>query len=214
MSDCHHPEIRPSMEPEDRERRAQRCVLCGAEFVLASRLDASQKAIGIIYGLAERLPPDVDISAWLREIQEVCGQVWTVPIAAKMDMAPLGRCGKCGSPIWPSELTGTTCNCVVERQCSFSAAVFEDGVHHPCVRRHGHKGPHELSPGHYIHTDEDVSLCEDCPPVGYPTDKTRCLPCPRRVAPPEYAEPPSCGHREGWKVCILPPGHSGGHLSG
>lgn len=23
-------------------------------------------------------------------------------------------------------------------------------------------------------------LCEDCPPVGYPTDKTRCLPCPRR----------------------------------
>lgn len=25
-------------------------------------------------------------------------------------------------------------------------------------------------------------LCEDCPPVGYPTDKTRCLPCPRRSA--------------------------------
>lgn len=24
-------------------------------------------------------------------------------------------------------------------------------------------------------------LCEDCPPVGYPTDKTRCLECPRRV---------------------------------
>lgn len=23
------------------------------------------------------------------------------------------------------------------------------------------------------------SLCEDCPPVGYPTDKTRCDPCPR-----------------------------------
>jgi Lar family restriction alleviation protein len=23
-------------------------------------------------------------------------------------------------------------------------------------------------------------LCDDCPPVGYPTDKTRCLPCPRR----------------------------------
>ena len=26
-------------------------------------------------------------------------------------------------------------------------------------------------------------LCEDCPPVGYPTDKTRCSPCPRRRKP-------------------------------
>ncbi len=25
-------------------------------------------------------------------------------------------------------------------------------------------------------------LCDDCPPVGYPTDKTRCDPCPRRSA--------------------------------
>lgn len=24
------------------------------------------------------------------------------------------------------------------------------------------------------------ALCEDCPPVGYPTDETRCSPCPRR----------------------------------
>ena len=22
--------------------------------------------------------------------------------------------------------------------------------------------------------------CDDCPPVGYPTDKTRCIPCDRR----------------------------------
>jgi hypothetical protein len=29
--------------------------------------------------------------------------------------------------------------------------------------------------------DETAALCEDCPPVGYPTDKTRCTPCPRRV---------------------------------
>lgn len=28
----------------------------------------------------------------------------------------------------------------------------------------------------------DPTLCDDCPPVGYSTDKTRCLPCPRRVA--------------------------------
>lgn len=26
----------------------------------------------------------------------------------------------------------------------------------------------------------DTGLCSDCPPIGYPTDKTRCLPCPRR----------------------------------
>lgn len=25
-------------------------------------------------------------------------------------------------------------------------------------------------------------LCEGCPPVGYPTEKTRCLPCPRRAS--------------------------------
>jgi hypothetical protein len=25
-------------------------------------------------------------------------------------------------------------------------------------------------------------LCEGCPPVGYPTDKTRCTECPRRAA--------------------------------
>ena len=30
-----------------------------------------------------------------------------------------------------------------------------------------------------------AALCDDCPPLGYPTDKTRCLECPRRV-PPEF----------------------------
>ncbi len=33
---------------------------------------------------------------------------------------------------------------------------------------------------------EDV--CGDCPPVGYPTDRTRCTPCPRRTAEPEHEE--------------------------
>jgi len=28
---------------------------------------------------------------------------------------------------------------------------------------------------------EGDGLCEDCPPVGYPTDRTRCAPCPRRA---------------------------------
>ena len=26
----------------------------------------------------------------------------------------------------------------------------------------------------------DPDLCSDCPPDEYPTDKTRCSPCPRR----------------------------------
>jgi hypothetical protein len=29
------------------------------------------------------------------------------------------------------------------------------------------------------------SMCSDCPPVGYPTDKTRCSDCPRRALPQE-----------------------------
>ena len=32
--------------------------------------------------------------------------------------------------------------------------------------------------------------CEDCPPIGYPTDKTRCIPCPYgRSTPPKLSEP-------------------------
>lgn len=30
--------------------------------------------------------------------------------------------------------------------------------------------------------DAADSLCSDCPPIGYPTDETRCAPCPRRAA--------------------------------
>ena len=37
-------------------------------------------------------------------------------------------------------------------------------------------------------TDEELfgktALCGDCPPEGYSTDKTHCLPYPRRVIPP------------------------------
>ena len=29
--------------------------------------------------------------------------------------------------------------------------------------------------------NSDPTLCEDCPPVGYSTDNTRCGPCPRRA---------------------------------
>jgi hypothetical protein len=31
-------------------------------------------------------------------------------------------------------------------------------------------------------------LCSDCPPAGYPTDKTRCAECPRRS--PDTRQPP------------------------
>lgn len=30
-------------------------------------------------------------------------------------------------------------------------------------------------------TNLATETCEDCPPIGYPTDKTRCAPCPRRA---------------------------------
>lgn len=36
-----------------------------------------------------------------------------------------------------------------------------------------------LSPPSPENRKAESSLCEDCPPVGYPTDKTRCEPCPR-----------------------------------
>lgn len=34
-------------------------------------------------------------------------------------------------------------------------------------------------------------LCEDCPPIGYPTDKTRCEPCPRSAAPEPHEGTPT-----------------------
>ena len=39
------------------------------------------------------------------------------------------------------------------------------------------------------------TLCEDCPPVGYPTDETRCMPCPRRFdANPARVDPRDPDH--------------------
>lgn len=29
----------------------------------------------------------------------------------------------------------------------------------------------------------EETLCSDCPPVDYPVDYTRCIPCPRRKEP-------------------------------
>lgn len=33
-----------------------------------------------------------------------------------------------------------------------------------------------------LHDVAGTDFCEDCPPVNYPTDKTRCADCPRRAA--------------------------------
>lgn len=49
-----------------------------------------------------------------------------------------------------------------------------------------------------------IATCEDCPPVGYPTDKTRCAVCPYRAPP--YGEwcrnPKACA---GKGYCPLDP---------
>lgn len=39
---------------------------------------------------------------------------------------------------------------------------------------------------------EAAPLCDDCPPADYPTDKTRCLPCPRRAHRYERKECEAC----------------------
>lgn len=36
-----------------------------------------------------------------------------------------------------------------------------------------------LNPSEPESEDPDSLMCSDCPPVGYPTDKTRCSECPR-----------------------------------
>lgn len=47
-----------------------------------------------------------------------------------------------------------------------------------CLRAAKNEGDSEVGAGIAA---MDPTLCDDCPPVGYPTDKTRCLPCPRRA---------------------------------
>lgn len=44
-----------------------------------------------------------------------------------------------------------------------------------------------------LYHGEAPPLCSDCPPVGYPTDRTRCAPCPRRGGPPMTTAPTQVG---------------------
>lgn len=52
-------------------------------------------------------------------------------------------------------------------------------------------------------------LCSDCPPVGYPTDITRCLPCPRRSEARTY---PGGRTKEEWSVIAEANERSTAHL--
>lgn len=62
-----------------------------------------------------------------------------------------------------------------------------------------------------IDSPEDLpQLCEGCPPIDYPTDTTRCAPCPRRLAVKASRE--CClDDPGGGFVCTLPKGHAGQH---
>jgi hypothetical protein len=48
-----------------------------------------------------------------------------------------------------------------------------------------------------------VETCSDCPPVGYPTDKTRCDPCPRRSSAGNAREDSTCYVSRSEVRCIL-----------
>ena len=39
-------------------------------------------------------------------------------------------------------------------------------------------------------------LCSDCPPSGYPTDRTRCAECPRKATLADVVLPTYCGCNE------------------
>ena len=45
-----------------------------------------------------------------------------------------------------------------------------------------------------------TDLCDDCPPIGYVTDRTRCLPCPRHACKCHYCNDTgmiACRSRDG-----------------
>lgn len=50
-------------------------------------------------------------------------------------------------------------------------------------------------------------LCSDCPPYGYPTDKTRCLPCPRMLQRDPHAAPQSLHQQRRTGPPLIPLGY-------
>lgn len=73
-----------------------------------------------------------------------------------------------------------------QRQCDFAVNVTKTAMHFEGLTRETFL---ELigTAWNVLEASENEArvkcgeLCKDCPPVGYPTDDTRCMPCPRRA---------------------------------
>lgn len=92
-----------------------------------------------------------------------------------------------GFTIVEAELVGTGRKPTEYTHCKVVGAVYEPITRgkrkgEPNWRKpvEGTKYVYYLSTSHSDRSAQGTSLCSDCPPVGYPTDKTRCTPCPRR----------------------------------
>lgn len=62
-------------------------------------------------------------------------------------------------------------------QKAYEADVARQPTYHDGKPR---KAWHELGEVEQWSWNRPQNLCEDCPPADYPTDATRCTPCPRR----------------------------------
>lgn len=50
-----------------------------------------------------------------------------------------------------------------------------------CAKIADKTGPDDTTGENVAERIRAAKACGDCPPVGYPTDETRCTPCPRRT---------------------------------
>lgn len=105
-----------------------------------------------------RMPSDEELLKWAGEEQFFlfCDEDEFLQIAREV----LSRYGG-GQPATNTEPT--------KRPYAQSATLGEYGIIPECDTRSA--------------ASAQPTRCEDCPPVGYPTDKTRCAPCDRRAAP-------------------------------
>lgn len=73
-----------------------------------------------------------------------------------------------------------------QRQCDFAVNVTKTAMHFEGLTRETFLELIGTAWNVLEASDNEArvkcgELCEDCPPVGYPTDDTRCMPCPRRA---------------------------------
>jgi len=77
------------------------------------------------------------------------------------------------------ETAGKPAGCIIEKGCEFAgycdpesaADAFKAGIVEAVI----------AALAQSTQAGGEADLCDDCPPNDYPTDKTRCLPCPRRA---------------------------------